>query len=353
MSIFSNLGYSSSSSSSSDFDNIVIESSYDMELGGAYDSIMESYDADLAVVEAMHAFDMAELEAMKESGSTTEYEFTATMEASLKDIWTKILAFFDKMVKTVMGYLTTAADFFNSMFMSGSEFVKKYEKRVNDMDLTGFEFETFDYSYTKNDFEEGFKRIKATDDEIKKTVDGIKGRSITKDNQDDIIRKLSEDISAAKYAAEEKLDTLRAGVAGASGKIGADAYRKHLHDKFRGNGKKKTHHDAKEAIKNLHGLQDISNEIKKAREEVKKTFKDLHSSIKQCAAEAERATGPNGAFAKAATAKASAIRANLQYSRAVKTIMTIYINEWSSAVNEGTKAYKSLCFRALQWKVNK
>lgn len=345
MSIFSNLGFSN-------IDDMVIESSYDMELGGAYDSIMESCDDELAIIEAMHAFDMAEIAAMKESGSTTDYEVTPAMESSLSDIWAKIKAFFKKMYDTVMGYLKTAVEFFDRTFLSGAEFIKKYEGRLNKLDLTGFKFNMFEYSYDENDFNGDFKKIENFDAQIRDDVKKIKEMTIDAKDPTETVRKLSEMMSEMSYANENKLDSLRGEIAAGSGKLGADEFRKELHDQFRGDGQK---HDVgaaevKIAINKLKNVKKISNDVKTAKEKINKNFKELNTYIDQCASEAKNVESKDGKYKAAASKKAAAIRMSLSLSKSAKTIMTIYISEWSSAIREATSAYKNLCFRALQWK---
>ena len=78
MSIFSTTNYTEES-------EIIAAEGYDITLGGACDLAIESCMDELAVIEAMHAYDMAGFEAVRESGD--KEIFTPAMEASMKEVY--------------------------------------------------------------------------------------------------------------------------------------------------------------------------------------------------------------------------------------------------------------------------
>jgi len=158
---------------------------YSVEFGGNFDAIMESYDDDLAVIEAMHAYDMAELEA-------GEGNYTPAMEGALADIWAKIKAFFKNLVQKILAFFRSIGDYINSLVMSGTEFAKKYESRLKALKLNGMPFEMFNYTIKVDSSRKALFSFKGLVDQYQKAADEMVAIDITKPNAAVKIAKLDE-----------------------------------------------------------------------------------------------------------------------------------------------------------------
>ena len=333
MSIFNNNGFES---------EIVACEGYDITLGGAFDIMTESYDDDLAVIEAMHSFEIAELEAMKESGQSVVS--TPVMEASLKDIWTKIKEFFKNLWQRILGFFKNVGDFINSVVMSGSAFAKKYKERLNKVKLNGFSYEMYEYKIADN-FKKGTGDMKSFTKAAADEVAKLKSMKITADNALANLTRQGEKLEAEK---ETQLSEFRKRICG---EADPEKMTEALFNKFRAGGKKKSISvsDLSQYIAFLEKSEELNKTIKEAKETVNKTFSDINNAIKDAANEAEKDT-KNGEYTQAAAKKASFMRAQIGYYSACNSIYTRFVNAWSSAAREAVGTYKSLCFKALTYK---
>lgn len=323
---------------------IIAAEGYDVTLGGACDLVIESCMDEMAVIEAMHAYDMAELEAIKESGNNET--LTPAMEASMKDVWTKIKAFFKKMAERVMGFFKNVMDFVNSIVMSGSEFAKKYEERLNKVSLSGFTYEMYEYNF-ESIFAKGIDVVDAKVASVEKLMKTLSDINITKDsasaNTD--LAKIATEIDQNK---DSELTKLRKELAGVDS---ADGYRNALAKKFRNGGSKKslTITDLQKYVKFLKTSNGLIKHIEGCKNSMKAKFATMEKDINNAARDAEKADG-NGQYAHIASKKAHLMRQCIQVNSSINSILIGYINEWSSAVKEATGVYKNLCFKAMQHK---
>ena len=321
---------------------------YDVELGGNYDAIMESYEDDLAVIEAMHAFDMAELTLTQESADFTEFQ--PTLEGNLKDIWAKIKAFFVNLGKKIMAFFRSIGDFIASIVMSGTDFAKKYAERLNKLNLSGFSYDMYDYKIPgiteANDLAKGYE------DNIKKVEIDI--TNINKLKISDVGGAGESKFEALMNAANDEhvklLDDYRKTL---SGESDAEKYGEALYKRFRGGSVKKrfTLTSVSKYVKALEASKGLLDAIKKTEKSVKDSFKKVETLINTAASEADKiASESSGNAAKLAARKAAIMRKNLTTYSAMMTVLTRFLNAWSTAVKESTGVYKNLCFKALQHK---
>ena len=323
---------------------IVACDGYDVTLGGHYDAIMESFDDDLAVIEAMHAFDMAELEAMKESGTKTVA--TPVMEASLKEIWAKIKEFFVNLGKRIMAFFNSVADYVSSIVMSGATFVKKYKTRLDDA-KTGFTFEKYDYSINST-FNTGKSEMKSVN---KISIDAINKIKDIKIDDENILAKLTVMENEMDSSKSSILANLRKKLSGESDE---GKYTEALFNKFRSGGKKKsvTVSDISSFVAFLEKSDELTKTIKEASESVKTTFSTIEKAINAAAKEAESST-KGGEYSQAGAKKAALMRGQIKTFSSAQSIFTRFVNAWSTAAKEATGVYKSICFKALTYKPEK
>jgi len=336
MSIFSTNNYTEES-------EIIAAEGYDITLGGACDLAIESCMDELAVIEAMHAYDMAGFEAVRESGD--KEIFTPAMEASMKEVWAKIKAFFKKFTERVMGFFKSAMDFVNSIVMSGSAFAKKYEERLNKLSLSGFTYEMYEYNF-ESIFAKGIDVVDAKVADVQKFMADVAGVNVSKDSAaaNTELAQISTKIDQMKA---DSMNNLRKEL---SGTASADAYRSELAKKFRNGGAKKsmTVTDLSKYVKFLKSSNGLVKHIEGCKNSMKTKFNAMEKEINNAARDAEKAD--NGQYAHIASKKAGLMRQCIQWNSAINNILTGYINEWSSAVKEATGVYKNLCFKAMQHK---
>lgn len=340
MSIFSNNNYIEES-------EIIAAEGYDIALGGACDLAIESCMDDMAVIEAMHAYDMAELEAIKESGD--QAIVTPAMESSMKEVWAKIKAFFKKMAERIMGFFKSAMDFVNSIVMSGSAFAKKYKERLSKLSLSGFTYDMYEYN-----FESIFaKDMKDVDKYQKDTMDAVKEIADVKVTEN--ISTVNTELARLATKIDQEKDKAMADCRKElSGTSSAEEYRSALAKKFRGGGSKKslTITDLSKYVKFLESSNGLVKHINNCKNDIKTRFNNMEKDINKAAREAEQDNG-DGQFKHIASRKAGLMRQAIQWNSSINNIMTGYVNEWSSVVKEATGVYKNLCFKAMQHKAAK
>lgn len=325
------------------FASDVVCEGYEIEYGGAYDVMMESCDDDYAVIEAMHAYDMAEFEAMKESAGELE-SVSPVMEASLKEIWAKIKAFFANLVKRIKAFFQRLIDYVNSITMSGTEFAKKYKDRLGKLKLAGFSYDMYDYKVDLTTKFVDMKDVKGELDALTSGMDEIKNQPL--EDSPAVYTKLEK--AHAKEAAEIA-DEVRKGLAGDKS---SEKFSENVYKKLRGGDSKKTIGvtDIKKYVDFLAKSDAIMNGIKKARTEADNLLNKASTIVNKAADEVEGSKVDDPKKAKVAAAKASAMRKLIGQYSAVCNVQTSYLNIYASVVKEMVGVYKSMCFKALQYK---
>lgn len=327
-----------------DTTEIIACEGYGIDNGGNYDAIMESYADDFAVVEAMHAFDMAEFELMKESSYDAEVG-SPVLEASLKEIWQKIKTAFVNLGKRIMAFFKSVMDYINSLVMSGTDFANKYKERLSKLKLTGFTFDMYDYSKTPDTFKTGVAQIKA----INKEVDGVCGKIAgVKINDANALPRLETMRNELAPKNKQVMDSARKGLAGTDN---AEEFSKALYEKFRNGATKKrvSVTSLGEYVDKLANSKQLQDNIKEAKKTVDEAFKAIEKKINAAAADAESKVA-DGKWAANGAKQAALMRDQIKVFTSAQTLFTKYINAWSSAVSERTRTYKALCFKAMQHK---
>lgn len=113
---------------------------------GAFQMMEESAQNERAVFEFVLGCDFAE--AATNNGVMTESEFEAINEASDGGIFSKVVAFFKKMIEKIKGILKNAVDKIKAMCTKdGKELVRKFKDQVNKK-FTNGDFNDGSFSYT-------------------------------------------------------------------------------------------------------------------------------------------------------------------------------------------------------------
>jgi len=344
MAIFTN-----KTSTYDDFELPVVEG-YEAETNGNMDACIECFEDQLAVIEAMHALDLAEMKlgakitAMREADEDAEEieeaekELEEVTEASLKDIWAKIREMLSKLWAKIKAFFANVVKFFDGLFLNGKKFAEKYEKQLNAVGK--IDYECFIYTTDSN---ESVNDIKDTENGLNELISEIQN---TKDES--AIPELKEAMKEFTEEKDKMMDEVRAESVHKSGAIKSEDYQKELYMFFR-NGKdykEKISVDVK-AVVNWLKTNKAKDTIKKFQNASDAAFNNIINKAKSAENAANREGGELG------SAKASAFNAAVSVFTAFQTINNTYINAWKSAVNEQTSTYKSICVAALSKKNQK
>ena len=110
----------------------------------ATESVEELHDIFMTT---FYATEQAELGAVHEGVALEESSYAAVYEGAVRDAFTKVKEFFKKLWDKVKAWFHNVKRFFDSLIMSGKDFVKKYKNDINKAhNIKDFEFKMFDYN---------------------------------------------------------------------------------------------------------------------------------------------------------------------------------------------------------------
>ena len=326
-------------------DMVVAAEGYDPEFGGHFDIMAESSADDLEIIKAMHAYDIAEIEAIKESG--TDNVSTPLMEASVKEIWAKIKTFFLNLFKRILGFFKNMGIRVTALVSSNEGFVKKYGNRLDNLKITQpIEKKVFDYNIKINS---EITNISKHLDVVDLFISDWKKDPTFNHGDDDKTNavKIARSTIESKKDNDARLNTLRKDLVGDPSE---DNYSNNLFKFFR-NGdseaKDKKITDIKPYKEYLESSKTIKDAVKKLEKDVSTTFNKLNralSDIEQKAAKSD---------SKYASEYAAMVRSDAVLYSNMQSIITRFISAWYTAITECMRVSKSICVTALTQKPEK
>lgn len=334
------------------------------------EAFIEDSDAELAVIEAMHACDMIEIEglrkitAMTESatGEETDYEpeededegelseepakvteakaelqaaleeagekVKKSMRERLSELWAKIKAFFTNIGRHI-----------KSIFVSNKDFTTKYAKALAKIE-GNIEFKVDGYDYDHGLLTTNFGTLVAgSNTKTMELVNAYKGKIFGTADEDKLGR-LREDF---EKKSEGLLDIVRGKCAGIDGAVSEEEFANALFDAFRG---KDAHKDkAKEitidsaGIKKcrdfLDGYNNQINVLAKAEKESDNMFKPIIAELKD-----DNKTALGGQVA--------IMNKLISIVSGHHRIVTTAIHAWTKAVSEYNSYCRKVLLKAMQ-----
>lgn len=316
---------------------------YDCEVNGNIDACIESFDDQLAVIEAMHALDIAEIEygrkiqSLKESGAEdeeiedAEEELEKVTEASIKDIFAKIKEVIKKIWAKIKAFFASVKKFFDALILSGKDFAKKYQKEIEG--CKPFIYERFEYTIDMSDInpaEAAKDMVGEAESEMLKGIENATADEI----------KEAED-----YYANIDDDELRAEFAGKSGKLTSAEYQKELYKACR-NGKdykEKLTTDPKTFVdwllnKSANSAKNIAN----VGNEIDKIMSNLTSSINSIEGKVK-----SNANDPLASRRASICNKMVSTVSKINSFASQGVNAIKAAHKECDGVAKAICVRAI------
>lgn len=113
----------------------------------ATESVEELHDIFMTT---FYATEQAELGAVHEGVALENSSYAAVYEGAVRDAFTKVKEFFKKLWDKVKAWFHSVKRFFDSLFMSGREFVKKYAADIRKAtNIRDFSYKMFDYDDAK------------------------------------------------------------------------------------------------------------------------------------------------------------------------------------------------------------
>lgn len=332
MGIFSNIN-----TVGTDFD-VPMAEGYSAEFNSELDIALESYDDQIAVVEAIYAYDMAEL--AESTGAVTE----GAVKDKMKNIWLKIKEKLQALWAKVKAFFHRARQFMDALFMDANKFVAKYEKELTSRNLSGFKYKMYKYTNTLGEI--GTE----TGTDVVTVVGNIKNIKSVEDGKKQL-ETLEKKIDDA--------DDVRGNLVGDSS-VSAGDFANELYKYYRdGSGSKNEQQEESINIKNI--ISDVKkltsqkSNLVKAEGTINSNFNKLISGIDSASkkfgdikfVEDEEV---NKEIATIAVQVAN--KTTTMYS-GILNINLASISAWKSAVNEQLRTYKSVCLKALGYKADK
>ncbi len=336
--------------------NVPVFEGYNSEFNGDLIAVQEGYEDQLAIIEAIHSLDIADLEMRKavkvlqESGAD-EHEIQAKMEeyntvteASVSNVWQRIKDFFARMLGKLKAFFGSVIRAFDAMFKSGKNFATKYEKDLNSLDLSGFKYKMFKYTNLNGSKASDFLSIADKLIDSKMSSPGNTAEAIV-----DSLEKFDDQ-------KEEMFDSLRGSYCG-GGNLDRDEYTEALYSNFRDGAKDSE--DKEEVSINIRDIIATLKDDKPLKEaeaaltDCEQVFKKQISEISKLEREFQKSADntKTGDSDRARSQKLVLVaqKQSSAFSEA-KTIALEYFRAWKAAVTARNSEYKSVCVAAFRYK---
>jgi hypothetical protein len=352
---------------------------YGVEVNGDILAIQESWEDQLAVIEALHSLDMEELSLrgdvktlQESSASETEidarYEqYQTVTESMVKDAWEKIKEFFAKLWGKIKAFFKSVVRVFDGIFRSAESFVKKYKSDLKKLNLRDYKYKMFNYTHIDDDLG-SLEEVKTMADELyaeatKASVSGY--TEVALSNLDAKMTKMREN-------KEDMLDEIRGDVVD-KGSLSVEQFAHELFAMFRGGAKSKE--DKQEISVNIDtiittiekagdGKKKADEFGKKVDAEFSRIIKDidaLAAKVKGTKAEGthvdvDLGEGKGGKRKVKSDGVSKVVEALRVYSgifSSTKSIQLQAFRAWQDAWKERNSTYKTVCTSAFRHKAEK
>jgi hypothetical protein len=350
--------------------SIPVYEGYGVEVNGDIIALQESFEDQLAVVEALHSIDMEELSlrgdvrSLQESGAEAqeiearEQQFVAVTESAVANAWQKIKEFFTKLLGKLKAFFASVVRFFDGIFKSGADFAKKYEGQLKKLDLSGFEYKMHTYT--------GLEKIEFDKADVVSEMKKLRDEAVEAATDYKKTDAIKEEIRQCKEDREEYLNTIRGTALKSGGSVTAEQYAEALYGSFR-NGAK-DNDDAKEQAVRINDIVAVLKDTKaktsaeafakKTEEEFDKAIKFVEELRNKFANAKEKSGGytvkhgdkEHAVFSDAAPTVIEGLRVTGAIMSAGKDIQVAAFRAWKDAYTERARVYKSVCMSAFRYK---
>lgn len=329
--------------------------------GGDFVALEEAMEDMTDVIEAIHTHDMAELQCEKEVRALQESyadedeiqqvqeNYAVIMEGAMKDMYERLINMLKKLWAKIKGYFADVVRFFDGLIKSGKDFVKKYEKQLNQLDLTGFEYKMYNWNNEK---------LSASTEVAgyPTKVDSVLRRYINGGGANENIEANAKALVDKK---EEILNTVRGAFTG-KGSVESSDYNEALFAYFRNGATAKDDREERkvEMGKIISTLKEdkMVAALKKAESNVNKVFSEQIKELTKLRDENNKRVGDVGG--DSTPGKRHKAIANFQSKKIAifnesQSIALAFVRAWKDAVVARNREYKAVAVAAFRYKAEK
>lgn len=349
MSIFSNIGGSALS--------VPVIEGYGVESEGALVAVAESFQDRLAVMEAVHAAEFINLQAIKESGGAVDAlekgGYVAAYESAVSNVFEKIKTFFKKLWQKIKSFFHALRRRFDLMFKDAISFVEKYESELKKLKLNGMKAKAFDYTIDKSNAVDNVEKEATTiQAQFNAFVKNTKGNN-------------AEAIAEARTKFEKSVDevSLKAAKTIISSATDMEEFDRGLFGFFRGGAKgpeDKTEGNVNIStiITEIKSSKSLLKTIDSASTKVDKRYSAIIKEVETAQKEAQdeiraRENGSNDLNTKRYENITSVTSKLTKAIGGIQGVESKFFTAWRSAVEERNREYKGIIGKALKYKEKK
>ena len=291
-------------------------------------------------IESFYNVEQAELAATTEGVELVGSDYEVVAEASKKKAFSKIKEFIQKLWDKVKAWLRNVERFISSLFMSGKEFVKKYEKDIKDAKLKDFSYKM--YTYTGINVFKAKEDVFDMDAKMESYYNKIKKNDSGKNRNTDEIKAYIEPEEVFKRNSQNKATTSEEFAAWAFGY-------------FR-NGAKDENSKKEESVTSLQPYADVllkSSSVSDMKLLMKKTDAAYKKAIDLANAEERASTKEANSLPDSDDTKvekqtdAEKMRLISQGLSREQSVTNTMMNAWKTALTERDNVYKQLIMAGL------
>lgn len=333
---------------------------YGAEVGGDVVALMEAHEDYEAIIEAMHAYAMTDIQPEAVLEQTGESDIEVVKEAMVKNALEKVKAFFSKLWGKLKAFFASALRLLDGIFKDGKAFAEKHQTEIRALKVNGMKVKMFQYEHL-NDAK---LNVAAERDIVGLFIDVNK---LAQSSAEDAESKISD----LRDSRDEDLEKFRGAILG-KGALTADEYRSELFAHFRGGAENKEDMEevSVEPARLLEALKDTSA-LKKAQEAEKamnKEFSGILTELKKIESKLGSAKTKDGVTATSKTSKGNAVgRHSDKVTSAVITYVQLLASltaaqqkirseaftAWRGAIQERSATYKAVILKAFRYKEKK
>ena len=316
-------------------------------------------------IEGFYNVEQAELAAVHEGVTLEGSQYEAAMEASISSVFGKINGFLKKLWEKVKAFFHSIKRYIDSIFMSGKDFVKKYDSDIRKAtNLKDFEYKMYKYDNEKIDKVEAID-VDETANEYLSTVNHL-----FKGGIDGAIKKLSdvddESFDASQLDNKVATNTTNSAISksgddddaiakkvaedlGINGVTEYSDFSQACFSHFRNKAEDKSDMEDIE-ITSLSDYVTIltsfdSKKLNKAMTNTDKAFKNAIKRVEEC----ENLVSKKFQKGNARTKLSKALSTYSSALSKAQTLQNTYYTEWKNVAKERDSAYKSMIVKAIAY----
>ena len=318
----------------------------------ATESVEELHDIFMTTY---YATEQAELGAVHEGVALENSSYAAVYEGAIRDAFTKVKEFFKKLWAKVKAWFHNVKRFFDSLIMSGKDFVKKYDADIKsaDKNLKDFSFKMYKYDDKAIGLEKD--NAQAIMLNLTDTVSELTGKVDYKyEGGNDFVKNESELENFKKQCEPDKLAVDFAQEAGLKGVSEVGDIAKASFSYFRSGAdstEDKEDIDVSrlaiyaEVLKNSVALSKVDQIIRKTDQVYTKAIgvvDKIEKQVSSASPKSDASTDDKSSFTKAQTLQSKFLSEFSKALSQMQSMMNTYMAEWKAVYKERDTVYKQL-----------